>query len=120
MGVGVSVKVDLKGIENKVSPAALAKGKLAIASQMKSDMARFIPRKDGELSGSGSVLKDSIRYSGPYARAQFYGSSYNKHRSFVFRKYTTAGTGKRWDLKASAIHVKDWGKVGLRAMGVKA
>ena len=119
MGTGVSVKVDLKGIENKVSPTALAKGKLAIASQMKSDMAPFIPRKSGELSGSGQASKDGVKYPGPYARPQFYGSSYNKHRSFTFKKYTTPGTGKRWDLKASAIHVKDWGGVGLRAMGVK-
>lgn len=119
MGAKVSVKVDLKGIEKKVSPTALAKGKLAIASQMKKDMARFIPRKSGDLSGSGQATKDGVKYPGPYARAQFYGSSYNKHRSFTFKRYTTPGTGKRWDLKASAIHVKDWGKVGLRAMGVK-
>lgn len=119
MGAKVSVKVDLKGIEKKVSPTALAKGKLAIASQMKKDMARFIPRKSGDLSGSGQATKDGVEYPGPYARAQFYGSSYNKHRSFTFKRYTTPGTGKRWDLKASAIHVKDWGKVGLRAMGVK-
>ena len=45
MGTSVSVKVDLKGIEKKVSSAALAKGKLAIASQMKMDSTPFIPRK---------------------------------------------------------------------------
>ncbi|HEM5257229.1 TPA: minor capsid protein [Streptococcus suis] len=120
MGATVSVKVDLKGIEKKVSSAALAKGKLAIASQMKMDSTPFIPRKSGELRGSAQISKDGIRYPGPYARAQFYGSSYNKHRSFTFKRYTTPGTGKRWDLKASALHIKNWGKVGLRAMGVKA
>jgi putative minor capsid protein len=120
MGVGISVKVDLKGIENKVSPTALAKGKLAIASQMKKDMARFIPIKSGDLRGSAQVLKDSIRYPGPYARAQFYGGAYNKKRSWHWSKGKMAGTGPRWDKKASAIHVKDWGKVGLRATGVKA
>lgn len=119
MGTRVTVKVDLKGIEKKVSPTALAKGKLAIASQMKLDMMPFIPRKSGELSASGQVSKDGVRYPGPYARAQFYGSSYNKHRSFVFKRYTTPGTGKRWDKKATALHVKDWGKVGLEAMGIK-
>ena len=119
MGTSVSVKVDLKGIENKVSSAALAKGKLAIANQMLLDMDTFVPLKSGNLRGSGSVQGEQIRYPGPYARAQFYGSSYNKHSSFSFRRYTTPGTGKRWDLKASALHVKDWGKVGLKAMGVK-
>ena len=39
---------------------------------------------------------------------------------FVFKKYTTPGTGKRWDLKASALYLDDWKKTGLRAMGVKA
>lgn len=120
MGTSVSVKIDLKGIEKKVSSSALAKGKLAIANQMMIDMQPFIPRKSGELSGSGQATRDGVRYPGPYARAQFYGSSYNKHRSFAFSRYTTPGTGKRWDLKASVLHVKDWGKTGLRAMGVKA
>ncbi|WP_238140599.1 minor capsid protein, partial [Streptococcus suis] len=26
----------------------------------------------------------------------------------TFRKYTTPGTGKRWDEKAKAIHMTDW------------
>lgn len=120
MGTSVSVKIDLKGIENKVSPAALAKGKLAMANQMLTDMSPFVPRKSGDLSGSGQATKDGVRYPGPYARAQFYGSSYNKARVFYFRKYTTPGTGKRWDLKATALHLKDWEKVGIKAMGVKA
>ncbi|MGT2911782.1 minor capsid protein [Streptococcus cameli] len=119
MGATVSVKVDLKGIEKKVSSSSLAKGKLAIANQMLLNMNPFVPFKSGALRGGGHAKRDSVVYVGPHARAQFYGSSYNKKRSFVFRRYTTAGTGKRWDLKASALHVKDWGKVGLRAMGVK-
>lgn len=120
MGTSVSVKIDLKGIEKKVSSSALAKGKLAISNQMMMDMTPFVPRKSGDLRGSGQATRDGVRYPGPYARAQFYGSSYNKHRSFTFKRYTTPGTGKRWDKKASALHAKDWGKVGLRAMGVKA
>ena len=66
MGAKVSVKVDLKGIEKKVSSAALAKGKLAIANQMMMDMTPFIPRKSGNLSGSGQATKDVVRYTGPY------------------------------------------------------
>ena len=119
MGTGVSVKVDLKGIEKKVSPTALAKGKLAISSQMLTDMSSFVPRKSGDLSGSGQATRNGVKYPGPYARAQFYGSSYNKVRTFVFKKYTTPGTGKRWDLKASALYLDDWKKTGLKAMGVK-
>lgn len=44
MGTSVSVKVDLKGIEKKVSPTALAKGKLAIANQMLIDFTTFVPQ----------------------------------------------------------------------------
>lgn len=120
MGTSVSVKIDLKGIEKKVSSSALAKGKLAIANQMMMDMTPFIPIKSGELRGSGAVHKDSVRYPGPYARAQFYGGAYNKKRSWHWTKGKMPGTGPRWDKKATALHVKDWGKTGLRAMGVKA
>lgn len=120
MGAKVSVKVDLKGIEKKVSSAALAKGKLAIANQMKKDMRPFVPFRDGELSGSAQAIKDGVKYSVPYARAQFYGGSYNKKRSWHWSKGKQSGTGPRWDKKATALHVKEWGKVGLRAMGVKA
>lgn len=119
MGTSVSVKVDIKGIEKKVSAASLAKGKLAIANQMLLDMDSFVPLKGGDLRGSGHVQRDSVVYNTPYARAQFYGSSYNKRSSFTFNRYTTPGTGKRWDKKATALHAKDWGKVGLKAMGVK-
>lgn len=118
MSGGVKVSFNLNGIERKVSPQALAKGKLAIANQMLLDMDQFVPRKGGDLRGSGSVQRDRITYSKPYARAQYYGSSYNKNRSFKFRRYSTPGTGPRWDKKASAIHAKDWSKAGLRAMGV--
>ncbi|MEX2784447.1 minor capsid protein [Streptococcus sp. H49] len=119
MGSGATIKIDLKGIEKKVSSAALAKGKLAIANQMLLDMERFVPRKRGELRSSGHAQRDSVVYNKPYARAQFYGGAYNKNRSFTFSKYTTAGTGKRWDKKATPLYAKEWAKTGLKAMGVR-
>lgn len=118
MGANVTVKVDLQGLEKKCSPEVVKRGKVAMISQMIDDMEQFIPRRDGTLSGSGSAFSDGIRYPGPYARAQFYGSSYNKNKSWTFSKYTTPGTGKRWDKKASSKYSKEWGKVALRAMGV--
>lgn len=118
MGANVTVKVDLQGLEKKCSPEAVKRGKVAMISQMIDDMEQFIPRRDGTLSGSGSAFSDGIRYPESYARAQFYGSSYNKNKSWTFSKYTTPGTGKRWDKKASSKYSKEWGKVALRAMGV--
>lgn len=119
MGTKVSVKVDIKNIEKKVSPTALARGRLAITNQMLMDMSPFVPFRSGDLRGSGYANKDSVIYTALYARAQFYGSSYNKKRRFTFKRYTTPGTGKRWDLKAKSLHAKDWEKVGMKALGVK-
>ena len=47
---GVNVKIDLSGIEKKVSPENFAKGKLAIANQMLMDMERFVPKRRGDLT----------------------------------------------------------------------
>ena len=72
---GVSVKIDLKGVEKKVSPENFAKGQLAIAEQMIMDMERFVPKRDGELRSNVDVRKGSIVYKQPYARLLFYGRS---------------------------------------------
>ena len=118
MGSVVTVNIDLKGVEKKVSPQAFARGQLALASQMKDDMERFVPELSGALRASAFLEKDGVTYDKPYARAQFYGSGYTKKASFTFRRYTTSGTGKRWDLRASAIYMSDWEKKALEGMGV--
>lgn len=118
MGSVVTVNIDLKGVEKKVSPQAFARGQLALASQMKDDMERFVPKLDGHLRASAFLEKDGVTYDKPYARAQFYGSGYTKKASFTFSQYHTPGTGKRWDLRASAIYMSDWEKKALEGMGV--
>ena len=129
--VDVSIKIDLKGIEKKLSPEAIARGKLAIANQMMMDMERFVPKQKGYLRASGHVNKDSVVYATPYARIRFYGNKRkgffsDRQRKFFFankdellRHRPTPGTGPRWDKKAIPLYSKNWGKVGLRAMGVK-
>lgn len=69
-------------------------------SQMIEDMEQYIPRRDGTLSASGTPISDRIRYPGDYARAQFYGSSYNKTKSWTFKstprpELANAGTRRR-------------------------
>ena len=108
---GVNVKIDLKGVEKKVSPENFAKGQLAIAEQMVLDMDRFVPKRGGELRSKVDVRKGSIVYKQPYARLLFYGKK-GKHKK-------TPGTGPRWDKKASALYAKNWAEVGAKAMGVK-
>lgn len=128
---GVNVKIDLSGIEKKVSPENFAKGQLAIAEQMVLDMERFVPKRNGELRSKVDVRKGSIVYKQPYARLLFYGKKRKgffseKQRRFFFAnkkrllsQKPTPGTGPRWDKKAAALHSKKWGDVGLKAMGVK-
>ena len=128
---GASVKIDLKGVEKKVSPDNFAKGKLAIANQMLLDMEPYVPKRKGELRSSGHVRQDSIIYETPYARLRYYGKKRKgffseKQRKFFFAnkekllsQKPKPGTGPRWDKKAAALHSKEWAEVGAKAMGLK-
>lgn len=120
--MGITIKVDLSGANKKVSGASLKKAEYAIANQAMLDMEQFVPYRGpsvgGALRGSAHVSGNKIIYNTVYARAQFYGSAYNKYRSFAFSKYTTAGTGKRWDLKATAMYGSRWAEKGKEAMGL--
>lgn len=128
---GASVKIDLKGVEKKMSPENFDKGKLAIANQMLLDMDPYVPKRKGELRSSGHVRQDSIIYETPYARLRYYGKKRKgffseKQRKFFFAnkekllsQKPKPGTGPRWDKKAAALHSKNWADVGLKAMGLK-
>jgi hypothetical protein len=128
---GSSVKIDLKGVEKKVSLENFEKGKLAIANQMLLDMDPFVPKRKGILRASGHVRQDAVIYVAPYARLLYYGKKRKgffseKQRKFFFAnkdkllsQKPTPGTGPRWDKKAAALHSKKWGDVGLKAMGLK-
>ena len=116
--MGITIKVDLGGANKKVSSANAKKAEYAIANQAMIDMEPFVPLRDGNLRGSGHVSGNKIIYNTVYARAQFYGSAYNKYRSFTFKKYSTDGTGKRWDLKATALYGSRWADKGKEAMGL--
>nr|DAR36893.1 MAG TPA: Minor capsid protein [Caudoviricetes sp.] len=116
--MGISITVDLGRINKKFGPNAKKVAEYAIANQAMLDMERFVPLRDGSLRGHGHVSGNQIVYNTVYARAQFYGSSYNKLRSFTFKKYTTAGTGKRWDLKAKGLYGDKWADKGREALGL--
>lgn len=103
MAIKIKTKVDLSPLENSIKRNT-NKAKQALKKQVAYDMNRYVPMLSGDLRGSQALIKDGITWSGVYARAQFYGTN----GYVVFRKYTTAGTGKRWDLKAEGIHGKTW------------
>lgn len=130
MGADVSVKIDLKGLEKKVSLQAFAKGQLAMTNQMLLDMNKYVPVRTNNLRNIGHANKDSVIWSAPYARIQFYGKKRkgffsDKQRRFFFankekllKHKKKPGTGPRWDKKAIPKHSKQWGEVALKAMGV--
>ena len=116
----IKLKVDLDKVAKKISKSSVKKAQLAISNQALIDMDPFVPLKKGPLRLSGHVRGGgNIVYNTPYARAQFYGGAYNKHRSFSFNNYSTQGTGKRWDLKAKPLYANRWAEIGLKAMGIK-
>lgn len=116
--MGITIKIDLGRINKKFGANASKVAEHAIANQAMLDMERFVPLRAGGLRASGHVSGSQIVYNTVYARAQFYGSSYNKHRSFSFSKYTTAGTGPRWDLKAKGLYGDKWANKAKEALGL--
>lgn len=131
MGASVNVKVDLKGLEKKCSPEAVRRGQIAMTDQMLLDMNKFVPMRSGKLRESGHARVDTLTWSTKYARIRFYNRRLKlffseKQRKFFFAKKDELlakkpkpGTGPRWDRKAAAKYKKDWGKVAIKAMGVK-
>lgn len=92
----VKVTVDLGRIEKKVSPQTMKRAKIAAGSQALLVMENSVPLRagSGDLRASGRVEPNGdVSYNTVYARAQFYGTN----GIAVFKKYTTPGTGKRWD-----------------------
>lgn len=115
-GISVKVDVDLSGATRKVSPASVARGRVAMASQMMMDMDRYIPMRGGALRASGSMggSGETINYNTVYARAHFYGTN----GIVTFRKYTTPGTGKDWLTPAKEANLESWKQKALKGMGL--
>lgn len=111
----VNVDVDFSVLDQKFSEASLKKGELAMANQALMDMERFVPLREGNLRSGAHAKSGEVTYPGPYGRAQFYGTN----GIVVFKKYTTPGTGKRWDKRVSESTVRNWGVVAIKAMGIQ-
>ena len=114
----MGVKIDLDGVRKKVSQRALDKGRYALGNQMLADMNPFVPKRSGGgiLRQTGHLTSDNkqVVYETPYAKAQFYGTN----GKVIFRKYSTPGTGKRWDLKAKGMYLPSWKRAFLRGAGI--
>lgn len=108
----MGVKVELGGVRDKISPQAMNRGRYALANQAMADMNPFVPKKNNILRQSTHVKSDgsAILYETKYARKQFYLNG---------KKYTTPGTGPRWDLKAKSLYMPSWKKAYLKGAGIK-
>ncbi len=108
--MSVRVDVDVEKIQPKINKAT-AKAQYVYANQVHADMNQYVPMLTGDLRNQSTIAIDgkSIYYNVPYARYQFY---------IQHSRYTTPGTGPRWDLKAKAIHGRSWARVAGRAMNL--
>ena len=111
---GVSVKIDLEGVRNKLSPQAQDRGQHNMANRMLATMnENFVPERDGNLRKFSHVDagNDSITWEMPYARKHYY-TNFSPN-------YTTPGTGPKWDEKAAGIFMDDWKEAYLKGAGIK-
>lgn len=95
----------------------MQRGKIAAGSEALLIMDSSVPLRagGGALRASGRVEPNgNVSYNTVYARAQFHGTN----GIVIFRKYTTSGTGSRWDkpLKANIDKLK---KAAIKGMGIR-
>ena len=119
----VHVQVNLSGLKHKLSTSRFNAAKKTMANQIITNMDQFVPRSGsggGYLRASGHVnSQGNIEYAMIYARAQFYGfvtaRDGSQHR---VHRYTTPGTSRRWDLRASAHYGEVWAQALVRGLAL--
>lgn len=107
MSVSFGITHDLDATIKLLSQSNQDRATRETAQVIIDDMKPYVPELGGRLVGSARIIgNDTIEYGGgtAYGRAQFYGTN----GLVVFRQYTKAGSGSRWDLKAEGNHGKEW------------
>lgn len=100
----MAIHLDVSNVDQLLSSTNKQKAKLALASQMASDMEAYVPLRKGALRANVTITPDRLSYGAVYARAQYYGTN----GIVSFHHYTTEGTGPKWDEKAKSDHMDDW------------
>jgi len=108
MAVGVSIRSYLGGIRSRTE-AMTRQGQFALANQVLADSNNYAPFLSGDLRTQSAVAPDgkSVMWNVPYARRQYYN---------IGAKFSTPGTGPKWDQKAKAIHGGNWESIVKAAM----
>lgn len=111
MAVRVKVRRNLKGVKTRVNQMTKL-GQYALANQVHADSNEYAPLRpnSGILRSDSYVTSNNkqIIWNAPYARRQYYAPG--------GWKYSTPGTGPKWDQKAKGIHGRQWEKIVKKAM----
>lgn len=99
----IKIRRQLDGVPIRLSNMT-KQGQYAFVNQVYADTNMYVPMLSGDLRNQSSIAIDgkSITWNTPYAQRQYYNYG---------AKFTTPGTGPKWDSKALAIHKDDWLKV---------
>ncbi|MDA3973293.1 minor capsid protein [Enterococcus thailandicus] len=109
------VKIDKNGAERKLSVVNLEKASYFMTSQAHADMNLYVPKREGHLRRDSYTRDNHIIFMAPYAKTQFRGLIVTKTGRLVrIKRYTTPGTGRRWDLRAKSKHINDWRKAFIK------
>ena|SRR5690606_9861321 len=108
MAIRVRINKDLKGVVKRTQQMTKL-GQYALVNQVHADSNLYAPMLSSDLRNQSTIAIDgkSIIWNVPYARRQYYNYG---------AKFTTPGTGPKWDSKALAIHGKQWEQITKKAM----
>ena len=100
MAVRVSVKADLGRVKSRTERMTKL-GQFALANQVLADSNNYAPFLSGDLRNQSTIgiVGKTITWNVPYARRQYHN---------IGAKFSTTGTGPKWDQKAKAIHGSSW------------
>lgn len=102
------VKQELDGIRVKLK-SMTKQGQIALVNQVQADSNIYAPKLSSDLRNQSTIATDSksIIWNARYSRRQYYN---------IGAKFTTPGTGPKWDQKAKSIHGPSWVKIVKAAM----
>jgi len=108
MAIRVNLTSNLTGVTRRANELVRL-GQYAFANQVHADSNIYAPKLSMDLVNQSTIAIDgkSIIWNVPYARKQYYGYGF---------KFSTPGTGPKWDSKALAIHGADWLRITKAAM----
>ncbi|MFJ7950338.1 minor capsid protein [Lysinibacillus sp. NPDC096418] len=104
----IRVSTEINGVRVRAEEL-VRRGQVALVNQVHADANIYAPKLSSDLRNQSIIGTDgkSIIWTSPYARKQYYN---------IGAKFTTPGTGPKWDVKAQAIHGASWVRITKAAM----